>query len=448
MMRRLHSVDPLAAVAVNQHPYFGHGKIEVLPKIAVGSLTDIATVYTPGVAFSVREIIDRPSALHELTAKDNTIGVVTDGSAVLGWGAVGPRPALPVIEGKAAMFKLLAGVDAVPLCLDVSGHEELVSVMRALEPGFGGFNLEDVAAPGCFEVMRRLEEELPVPCIHDDQNGTATVVVAALINACKVLGRSPQNQVVVINGAGAAGSAIFALLSRLGVRDIIVNERQGILNSDQVYAASHLTEIARRSNHRGLRGRLADALKGANVFVGVSIAKQLDADVVRTMARDPIVFALANPEPEIMPEAASAGGAAIVATGRFDYPNQCNNVLAFPALMRAALDTRAHRLDLDVFLAAAACIAKEVPDEQLSPTNILPTALSETLYPRVAEETARAIVTRGLARIDPGAGAVAANTSALRALVAGRQAALPAGKDVSSSPGRLDVPSIEQPETT
>lgn len=424
-MNRPFTIRPEAAIAANRSPYFGHGKIEILPKVLVGDLDDVATLYTPGVAYSVREIIDRPEALHELSAKDNTIGVVTDGTAVLGWGRTGPHAAVPVMEGKAAMFKLLTGIDAVPLCLDVADGDELVRVVRALEPGFGGFNLEDVSAPTCFSVMKRLEAELSVPCIHDDQYGTATVAMAALINAWKVLGRSPAEQRVVINGAGAAGSAVFDLLQGLGVGDIVVNERDGVLNRNKAGLSQHHRVIAETSNPRGVDGCLADAIRGATAFIGVSVAAQLTADLVRTMAPDPVILALANPVPEIMPEEALAGGAAIVGTGRFDYVNQCNNVLAFPALMRGALDTRAVRLTREVYLAAAEAIAADVPENQLSAQNILPTPLSDTLYPRVSEVTARAIVDAGLARRDPGVGAVETETRRLRGLVSRRQEVLP-----------------------
>ncbi len=423
-MSRPFSIKPESALAANRSPYFGHGKIEVLPKVLVGDLNDVATLYTPGVAYSVREIMDCPEALHELSSKDNTVAVVTDGTAVLGWGRTGPRAAVPVMEGKASMFKLLAGIDAVPLCLDVADGDELVRVIKALEPGFGGFNLEDVSAPTCFSVMKRLDAELPVPCIHDDQYGTATVAMAALINAWKVLGRSAADQRVVINGAGAAGSAVFDLLSGLGVRDIIVHERDGILHRDGNYAAEHHRRIASTSNHERLKGGLTEAVRGATAFIGVSVAAQLTAEMVRTMAPGPVILALANPIPEIMPEEALIGGAAIVGTGRFDYVNQCNNVLAFPALMRAALDTRARHLTREVYLAAAAAIAADVPEAELRADNILPTPLSGTLYPRVSEITARAIVDAGLARRDPGVGVVEAETFRLRSLVAKRQGVL------------------------
>lgn len=322
----------------------------MLPKFKVASLDDIATLYTPGVACSVQEIIARPDALHELSTKDNMIGVATDGTAVLGLGRAGPRAAVPVMEGKAAMFKLLAGIDAVPLCIAVEKSLDLVDILVALEPSFGGYNIEDVASPSC--------------------------------------------------------------------------DRAGILCAGKVAAPAHHVSIAAASNHERRRGGIGDAVRGADVFIGVSVAEQLSGDMVLTMQPNPIIFALANPIPEIMPEEVMAAGAAIVATGRFDYPNQCNNVLAFPALMRAAIDTRARRLDREVYLAAARTIAAEISDAALGPSSILPSPLSPTLYPNVAEATAQVIVERGLARRDPGRGSVADNTRLLRQLVAERQSVL------------------------
>ncbi|MGA2842226.1 MAG: malic enzyme-like NAD(P)-binding protein [Steroidobacteraceae bacterium] len=423
-MHRTSSVDREAALAACSQAYYGHGKLEVLPKFNVASLDDIATLYTPGVAYSVQEIIARPDALHELSTKDNMIGVVTDGTAVLGLGRAGPRAAVPVMEGKAAMFKLLAGIDAVPLCIAVEKSLDLVDILVALEPSFGGYNIEDVASPSCFELMSALETRLAVPAIHDDQYGTATVIAAALINACKVTNREPREQRVVINGAGAAGTATFDLLCGMGIGEIIVNDRAGILCAGKVAAPAHHVSIAAVSNRERRLGGIGDAVRGADVFIGVSVAEQLSGDMVRTMQPNPIIFALANPIPEIMPEEAMAAGAAIVATGRFDYPNQCNNVLAFPALMRAAIDTRARRLDREVYLAAARAIAAEISDVALGPSSILPSPLSPTLYPNVAEATARVIVERGLARRDPGRGSVADNTHLLRQLVAERQSVL------------------------
>lgn len=420
-MRRTFSVDPTAALAACSQPYYGHGKLEVLPKFNVTTLDEIATLYTPGVAFSVNEIIARPEAIHELSTKDNTIAVVTDGTAVLGLGRTGPHAAMPVMEGKAAMFKLLVGIDAVPLSIAVNESIELVDILASLEPNFGGYNIEDVAAPDCFAVMTALEKRVSIPSIHDDQYGTATVITAALINACKVTGRALNEQRVVINGAGAAGTATFDLLSGMGIGDIIVNDRSGILCAGHVEGPMHHREIAAKSNVERRRGRLVEAVYGADVFIGVSVAGQLSGEMVRKMRPNPIIFALANPTPEIMPEEATAAGAAVVATGRFDYPNQCNNVLAFPALMRAAIDTRARRLDRKIYLAAARAIAAEIGDSVLEPVSILPSPLSATLYPNVAEATAQAIVEGGFARRCPEKGVVADDTRRLRRLVAERQ---------------------------
>ena len=311
-MSRTFSVDREAALAVCSQAYYGHGKLEVLPKFNVNSLDDIATLYTPGVAFSVQEIIARPEALHELSIKDNTIGVVTDGTAVLGLGRAGPYAAVPVMEGKAAMFKLLAGIDAIPLCISVQKSLELVDILAALEPTFGGYNIEDVAAPSCFELMRELEARLTVPAIHDDQYGTATVIAAAIMNACKVTNREPGELRVVINGAGAAGTATFDLLSGMGVGDIIVNDLAGILCAGQVQSPAHHVSIAAHSNRDRRQGGLAEAVRGADVFIGVSVARQLSPDMIWAMQPNPIILALANPVPEIMPEEALVAGAAIV----------------------------------------------------------------------------------------------------------------------------------------
>ncbi len=379
-------ISPEAALAATRDVIYGHGKLEVLPKIAVDSLEDIATIYTPGAGFAVREIVDRP----------------------------------------AVMFKLLVGIDSLSLCVEARDADHLVDVMCALEPNFGGYNLEDVAAPRCFEVMRRLRERLPIPVLHDDQYGTATVVSAALMNAMKVTGREAADQRVVVNGAGAAATATVDLLLTLGVGDIIVHDRDGIIDRRGGYAERHLESLAQSTNADNLSGGLIEAMRGADVFIGLSVADQVTTEMVRSMAPGPIVLALANPVPEIMPEAALAGGAAIVATGRYDYPNQCNNVLAFPGLLRGALDTQAREVDQAMCLAAARAIAAEVSEADLAPDRIVPTPLSETLYPAVAESTARAAVQSGAARRDPGPGRVAENTRRLRALVARRQSDLAA----------------------
>lgn len=409
------------ALALARDVYYGHGKLEILPKVAVRSLRDIAVAFTPGVGHVVRRLVEAPDELHEQTSKDNLIALVTDGTAVLGYGNIGPRAGMPVMEGKAVMFKMLAGVDCMPLCLDARDGNHLVDIISALEPTFGGFNLEDVAAPVCFDVMRQLDGTMPVPILHDDQFGTATVVTAAVLNALKVTERRPEDIRAVINGVGAAGSATIAMLEALGVGDIVAVDRAGILHRDADFVHEHWRDIAARTNRSGIRGGLKEAMRGADLFIGLSVRDLVEPSMVRSMADAPIVFGLANPDPEILPDAAKAAGAAVVASGRFDYPNHCNNVLAFPALMRGALDVRARRISLDMCLVAARAIAGSVPARLLGPDRILPSPLDDDLYPTVAEAVAQAAVEGGLARTLPAPGVVAANTRRLRSLVAARQ---------------------------
>lgn len=409
------------ALSVGRDVYYGHGKIEILPKVLVRGLRDMSVSYTPGVGHVVRHLLANPEALHEQVAKDNLIALVTDGTAVLGYGNAGPHAGMPVMEGKATMFKMLAGIDCMPLCLTARGPQHLVDIIGALEPTFGGFNIEDVAAPACFELMRGLEENLAVPSLHDDQFGTATVVTAGVLNALKVLGRRPADIRAVVNGVGAAGTATVEMLNALGVADIIAVDRAGILRRGEHHAHPHWTAVAERTNHERRAGGLAEAMKGADLFVGLSVAGLVSPAMVRAMGRDPIVFGLANPDPEILPDDALSAGAAIVASGRFDFPNQCNNVLAFPGLMRGALDSKARRVSLDMCLAASRAIAATIPEAQLSPQKILPSPLDEDLHPRVAEAVAATSTAEGLARAEFVPGAVAANTRHLRHLVALRQ---------------------------
>jgi len=403
----------------------GAGKIEVLPRFRVTSLDDIAALYTPGVGYLVQEVLARPEALGELTGRDNTVAVVSDGTAVLGLGRAGPKAALPVMEGKASMFKLLVGIDAYPLCVDTRSPGELVALMEALQPSFGGFNLEDVAAPECFEVMRLAEARLEVPIIHDDQYGTATVIAAGLINAWKLLGRDAARQRVVVCGDGAAGTATVNLLQEMGVGDITVVGLAGVLSRRGTHRDPHRQWLAETTNKAGIEGGLADAMRGADAFVGLSVGGIVSIAMVRSMAPAPVVFSLANPVPEVMPDDSLRAGASIAASGRFDFPNQCNNVLAFPGLLRGALDTKALRVPPLVCLAAARAIAADVPDPAMASDNILPSPLSGTLYPAVAEATAQALIAAGLARKAPAPGEVAQHTRELRQAVALRQESLP-----------------------
>ncbi len=424
-----------AALAFARDVYAGHGKIEILPKATVRDFADVAVAYTPGVGHVVRELVRNPEAIHEQTAKDNLVAVVSNGTAVLGYGNVGPYAALPVMEGKATMFRMLAGIDAMPLCVKADDPDKLVELVLALEPTFGAVNLEDVAAPECFHVVERLRHELQVPVLHDDQFGTATVIAAGLINALRLTGRRASEQRVVIAGCGAAGTACVRMLGELGFDDIVVVERDGILERGRDYEKPHWTRVAARTNPGGLRGGLAVAMRGRDIFIGLSTAGIVTPDMVRTMAKAPIVFALANPDPEISPRDAKDAGAVLTASGRFDFPNHCNNVLAFPALFRAALDTRARDISVGMCVAAAHAIASSVSDDVLGPERILPSLFEPTLYADVAEAVARQAVAEGLARVDPGIGAVAAHTQRLRRQLAERQTSLPPAEP--SGPGRV-----------
>lgn len=374
------------------------GKIEVQPKMPVETTDDLATVYSPGVAEPCREIARDPSLAYTYTIKANTVAVVTDGSAVLGLGNIGALAAIPVMEGKAMLFKKFAGIDAFPICLNTQDPDEIVRTIRNIAPVFGGINLEDIAAPRSFDIEERLQD-LGIPVFHDDQHGTAIVVLAALINAAKVLNRNINDFRIVINGAGAAGVAITKLLKGVNlvnpaicVRDVIMCDRKGILHRGRTdLNASKLAALA-FSNLEDLHGDLRAALRGADVFIGVSSANLLNADDIRTMAPDPIVLALANPDPEIWPTEAEAGGAAIVGTGRSDLPNQVNNVLGFPGVFRGALDARAPRITAPMKLAAALAIADCVPDPRRD--LIIPASLDRMVAERVAKAVYAAAINK------------------------------------------------------
>jgi len=390
-----------------------HGKIEVVAKTPLRNERDLSLAYTPGVAAPCEEIHFNKELAYEYTAKGNLIAIVTNGTAVLGLGDIGPEAALPVMEGKAVLFKALAGVDAFPICLNSHNVGEIVDTVKRLAPTFGGINLEDIAAPSCFEIEERLQAELDIPVFHDDQHGTAIVVAAALINALKLTNRKPGSVRVVVVGAGAAGIAVTRLLLQLGVRNILVCDQEGILSPQRANETNrYKREIAAITNPAGRTGTLAEALEGADVLIGLSRGGIVSREMVASMAQDPIVLALANPEPEIRPESARAAGASIVATGRSDYPNQVNNVLAFPGIFRGALDARATKINDAMKLAAAEAIASLV-GEQLSPEFIIPKPLDPRVAPTVAAATARAAMASGVAQrtVDPGE--VAARTSLL-----------------------------------
>lgn len=339
-----------------------HGKIATAFTVPLETTRDLAVAYSPGVAAVCKDIAADPAIAAMMTIKHNTIAVISDGSAILGLGNLGASAAIPVMEGKAALFKRFGNVDAVPLCLATQDTEEIIATVKHVAPIFGGINLEDISAPRCFTIERRLRDALDIPVMHDDQHGTATVVLAGLMNALRIRGGTPEQLRVVINGVGAAGVAIADILLAWGVRDIVLCDSKGIIASDRADLTDVKERLRASTNPRDVRGTLADAVSGADVFIGVSVAGALTAAQIATMAPRPIIFALANPEPEIMPDAARAAGALIVATGRSDFPNQVNNILAFPGLFRGALDGRIARFTPDIFVRAAAAIAGYVPD--------------------------------------------------------------------------------------
>ena len=364
-----------------------NGKLETTAKAHVNSREDLAIAYPPGVAEPCKVIAKDPEAAYKYTIKSNTVAVVSDGSAVLGLGNIGALAAMPVMEGKAVLFKEFGGVNAVPICLDTQDTEEIIRTVVNIAPAFGGINLEDISAPRCFEIETRLKELLDIPVFHDDQHGTAIVVLAGIINALKVTKKEKETCRVVVNGAGSAGVAITKLLLNYGFKDITMCDINGIISKDSENLNWMQKEMAKVTNLKNASGTLADALKGADIFVGVSAPGIVTKDMVASMNKDAILFAMANPVPEIMPDLAKAAGAKVVGTGRSDFPNQVNNVVAFPGIFKGALEGRASQITEEMKLAAAKSIAGLVPDEELSEDNILPQAFD----PCVAETVSRAI---------------------------------------------------------
>ena len=366
-----------------------NGKLETTSKAPVKSREDLSYAYTPGVAEPCKVIAQDKEAAYKYTMKSNTVAVVSDGSAVLGLGNIGPYAAMPVMEGKAVLFKEFGGVNAVPICLDTQDTEEIIKAVTYLAPGFGGINLEDISAPRCFEIEERLKEILDIPVFHDDQHGTAIVVLAGIINALKVVGKKKEECQIVVNGAGSAGIAITRLLLTYGFPHIIMCDKAGILSKDTKdlnWMQQKMTQVTNLDNKTGT---LADALKGADIFVGVSAPGIVSPEMVASMNKDSILFAMANPVPEIMPDDAKAAGARVVGTGRSDFPNQVNNVIAFPGIFKGALEGRATQITEEMKLAAASAIASLVPDDELNETNILP----EAFHPEVAGLVAQAVKT-------------------------------------------------------
>ncbi len=379
--------------------YEWQGKIEVISRCRIQDRTDLSLAYTPGVAEPCLEIERDPSLSFSLTRRSNLVAVITDGTAVLGLGDIGPAAGMPVMEGKCALFKEFANVDAFPLCIKSKDTDELVRTIYLLSDSFGGINLEDIAAPRCFEIERRLQELCDIPVFHDDQHGTAIVVAAALINALKLVKKELSSVRVVINGAGSAGCAIAQHLLDVGVKDLTLVDRFGILCRGMEGLNPAHERLAAVTNHALLQGDLATAMRGADVFIGVSAPNVVSEDMVRSMASDAIVFPMANPTPEILPERALAAGARIVGTGRSDYPNQINNVLAFPGIFRGALDCRASCINREMKMAASFALASLISEDALSEENIIVSALDKTVAPAVAKAVMEAARKTGVARI-------------------------------------------------
>lgn len=376
------------------------GKINVKSKVAVRNKDDLSLAYSPGVAEPCRKIEEDRTAVYDYTNKGNYVAVVSTGTAVLGLGDIGPEAALPVMEGKAVLFKEFAGIDAFPLCIGTKDVEEVVNFIKLLEPTFAGINLEDIAAPECFEIERRLKEETNMAIFHDDQHGTAIVVLAGLLNALRLVDKKIEDVKIVVNGAGASATAVTKLLLSEGVKNIVICDREGALYPDRTEGMNPAKrELAGITNRNKERGLLADVIKGADVFIGLSAGNVLTAEMVRDMAEDPVIFALANPVPEIAPELAKEAGARIVATGRSDYPNQINNVLAFPGVFRGALDVRAKDINEEMKLAAAHAIA-ELAGAELREDYIIPEPFDVRVAPAVAAAVARAAQESGVARIN------------------------------------------------
>lgn len=360
------------------------GKIEITSKVDVTSEEDLSVVYTPGVSAVCKAIAEDETKVNTLTARGNMIAVITDGTAVLGLGDIGPKAAIPVMEGKSILFKKLANVDAFPISLDTKDTEEIISIIKALQPNFSGINLEDISAPRCFEIEKRLIEELDIPVFHDDQHGTAIVVLAALINALKVVDKAEKDAKIIINGAGSAGIAIAKLLLEAGYQNITLVSLEGVLNKSEEWLNDAQREIAEYTNLDNIQGTLEDVIKDADVFIGVSGPKALSKEHVQSMNNDPIIFALANPTPEIYPEEAYEAGAAIVGTGRSDYPNQINNLLAFPGIFRGVLDAKTQHITTEMKIAAAKAIAATIHKDELNANYVIPNSLEKRVVDQVA----------------------------------------------------------------
>ncbi len=390
------------------------GKLESKSKVPVRNATDLSLAYSPGVAEPCKEIYDDKNKVYEYTMKGNMVAVVSDGTAVLGLGNIGPEAALPVMEGKAVLFKSFAGVDAFPICLNTTDVDQIVQTVKLMEPTFGGINLEDIAAPNCFVIEERLKKETNIPIFHDDQHGTAIVTVAGLVNALKLSDKKMSEIKVVINGAGAAGIAIIKLLNRFGVKDIIMCDSKGAIYEGRSYGMNDVkAEVAKYTNRDKAEGSLKEVIADMDVFIGVSVEGALTKEMVQSMNVEPIIFAMANPNPEIMPDDAREAGARVIGTGRSDFPNQINNVLAFPGIFRGALDVRATHINEDMKVAAVHAIADLVAEEDLNADYVIPAPFDPRVAPAVAASVAKAAMETGVARINVDPEAVKEKTRSL-----------------------------------
>lgn len=375
------------------------GKIEVISRVKVGDAESLATAYTPGVAAPTLEISKNPENSYVYTRRGNLVAVVSDGSAILGLGNLGGLSAMPVMEGKCVLFKEFGGVDAFPICLDTQNSDEIVNIVKNLSISFGGINLEDISSPRCFEIERRLNDELDIPVFHDDQHGTAIIVLAGLINALKIVKKDIKDVKIVVNGPGAAGTAITWLLRDFGAKNITLSDEYGILYPSRDKMEWHKKELAETFNKEDIRGNLSDAVKGADVFIGVSKGNLLTTDMVKSMNKDAIIFAMANPTPEILPDVAKQAGAKVVGTGRSDFPNQVNNVLAFPGIFRGALDAKARKITKNMKIAAAKAIAGVISDDELNADNILPKPFDKRVKVAVSKAVFDAAKADGVCRM-------------------------------------------------
>lgn len=375
------------------------GKVEVISRAKIENNEELSIAYTPGVAQPCIEIQKNPELSFELTRRWNTVAVITDGTAILGLGDIGPEAGMPVMEGKAALFKCFADIDAIPLCVRSKDVDEIVKAISLFSGSFGGINLEDISAPRCFEIEKKLKEVTDIPIFHDDQHGTAVVVFAGLKNALRIVGKKENEISVVISGAGSAGTAIAKLLLNAGIKDIVMVDRNGAIHSEEIYENEAFTELASVTNPYHKKGTLSDVIIGADVFIGVSGPKLLTAEMIKTMAKDPIIFAMANPVPEIMPDEAKAAGAKVACSGRSDYPNQINNVLAFPGIFRGALDVKAKDINEEMKLAAAYAIADLITEEELKEDYVIPSPFDKRVVSAISKAVAEAAIRTGVAKM-------------------------------------------------